>query len=246
MSLLELDGVTKRFGEVTAVDEVSYAVEAGEVVALVGPNGAGKTTLFNVIAGVEPPSAGDVVFEGESITGLAPHEVARRGVARSYQISSPFPELTVFENVRLAVQRPVTRWFDAWSDVRTDDELRRQAGAKLEEVGITHLAGRTAQELSHGQKRKLEVGLAVALDPELLLLDEPTAGLSVDNREAVRDLVDRLSERYTVVFVEHDLDLVEELASTVVVLSAGRVVATGPPDEIRERQALRESYMGVE
>ena len=242
---LQLDGVSKLFGGLRAVDDVSLAVQPGERRALIGPNGAGKTTLFNLIAGALPVTTGSIALFGENVTGQAEHRRAWLGLARTFQISNLFPSLSVLENCLLAVQaltgarlamhRPLTRY----------GELHDRARATLESVGLADKAGATVKQLSHGEQRQLEIGLALAGTPRLLLLDEPTAGLSPAESRQMADLLMRLDPAMTVLIIEHDMDIALEVARAVTVLHYGRVIVDGSRDEVRAHPMVREIYLGA-
>jgi branched-chain amino acid transport system permease protein len=241
--VLETRGLTKIFGGLVAVDGVDFTVRAGEIRAVIGPNGAGKTTLFNLITGVFAPTKGEILFRGETITGLAAHRISQKGIARTVQVTSIFPTLTVTDNVWLGAQsrgslNPLVRRVAIGT-------IRQQVEELLALVGLTGEADTEAAELSHGDQRLLEIALALSTRPDLLLLDEPTAGLSAkETRDMVR-VIRHLSARQTIVIVEHDMDVVMELADTITVLHMGRTLAEGPPQATRENRLVQEVYLGV-
>jgi branched-chain amino acid transport system ATP-binding protein len=243
---LECEQVSRHFGALAAVDTVSLAVERGEIRAVIGPNGAGKSTLFNVIAGTLPPTAGRVRFKGELMSGLPPHEVAARGISRTFQLTALFPTLTARENVRLAAQaRHRHRWRvigGAATLADTGDGARRW----LARLHLSWVADTPAGLLSHGDQRLLEVAMALAQEPEVLLLDEPTQGLSVEETaRTVHLLRDLLADAgLTVLLVEHDMEVVFSLAHRITVLHQGRVIADGQPDAIRQNPAVQTAYLG--
>jgi branched-chain amino acid transport system ATP-binding protein len=244
MAILETHGLTMEFRGFRALDGIDLRVEAGELRAVIGPNGAGKTTLFNLLSGLLRPTAGRIEFGGRDITGLSAHEVAARGIARSFQITSVFPHLSVLANVELALQARTALGYVWW---RSDGMMRgfdRLAGEILSEIGLSGLAGREAATLPYGHKRVLEIGLAIALDPKLLLLDEPTAGLSVDDASRIVEVVRRVAERRTIVLVEHNMGVVAQLAQRITVLQRGRVLAEGTYDALRADPAVIEAYLG--
>jgi len=237
---LQLDGVSKRFGGLLALDSVSFRVATGEVVGLIGPNGAGKTTLFNIASGFEPPTAGRVIFRGESVTGLPPHAVARRGLARTFQIVRPFPGLNVLEN--LAVGGLSNRVFDFQGEL---EAARLEAREVAERVGLLAWADREAATLPHGSLKRLEIGRAIMMRPTLLLLDEPFAGLGGHEIEEVAGVITELAAQgMTFVIIEHKLRVLMRLVRRAVVLNFGRVIAEGTPREIAANAAVREAYLG--
>jgi branched-chain amino acid transport system ATP-binding protein len=242
---LELTGVSKVFGGLRAVDEVSLAVQPGERRALIGPNGAGKTTLFNLIAGALPVSGGLISLFGEDVTGMAPHRRARRGLARTFQISNLFPTLTVLENCLLAAQALTPARLSMHRPLAGYGALHARAHATLASVGLADSAERTVRLLSHGEQRQLEIGLALAGAPRLLLLDEPTAGLSPAESRHMAELLGKLDPAMTVLIIEHDMDIALEIARHVTVLHYGRVIADGTRDEIRAHPMVREIYLGA-
>jgi len=245
MSILEADSITKKFGELLAVDDITVGVD-DEITALIGPNGAGKTTFFNVLSGMYKPTSGSVTFNGTDITGKPPHAIARRGLTRSFQITNLFDDLTVFENARVAVQRHYTNTFDMLSSADDDPEVTQEVERMLETIGLLDKAQQDASELSYGQKRKLEIALSIGTEPEMLLMDEPTAGLALDNSDIVTELIVELSEKYPILFVEHDMDIVFDIADTILVMGNGQLIASGEPDEIKNNERVKEIYLGEE
>jgi branched-chain amino acid transport system ATP-binding protein len=243
-SLLSLDGVTRRYGGVCAVDEVSLEVAPGERHVVIGPNGAGKTTLFKLISRLEPLSDGRIELFGRDISRMGAHKVARLGLGRTYQITQVFPQLRVIENVMLAVLGSRPSKFRMMRSAMGDADAVRKAEETLERVGLDGLGDSLAAELGHGQQRQLEVGLALAGEPKLLLLDEPAAGLSGTDRGAIRDLVAGLPEEITVLLIEHDMELALGLADRVTCLHNGAAVAEGTPDEIKANQKVQDIYLG--
>jgi len=242
---LQLDGVSKSFGGLQAVDGVSLAVQPGERRALIGPNGAGKTTLFNLIAGTLPVTTGSIVLFGEDVTRVASHRRAWLGLARTFQISNLFPTLSVLENCLLAVQALTPARLAMYRPLRGYPELHERARATLEAVGLADKAGVPARQLSHGEQRQLEIGLALAGAPRLLLLDEPTAGLSPAESRHMAQLLATLDPAMTVLIIEHDMDIALEIARAVTVLHYGRVIADGTREEIRAHPIVREIYLGA-
>jgi branched-chain amino acid transport system ATP-binding protein len=243
-SLLSLDGVTRRYGGVCAVDEVSLEVAPGERHVVIGPNGAGKTTLFKLISRLEPLSDGRIELFGRDISRMPAHKVARLGLGRTYQITQVFPQLRVIENVMLAVLGSRPSKFRMLRSAMGDADAVRKAEQTLERVGLDGLGDSLAAELGHGQQRQLEVGLALAGEPKLLLLDEPGAGLSGTDRSAIRDLVGGLPEEITVLLIEHDMELALGLADRVTCMHNGATVADGTPDEIKANQKVQDIYLG--
>ncbi|MCC7275970.1 MAG: ABC transporter ATP-binding protein [Alphaproteobacteria bacterium] len=246
MPLLECTGLSRAWGAVRAVDGVDIAVEAGEVRAVIGPNGAGKTTLFNLITGAVPKTAGRVVFRGEDVSRLPPHAVARRGIARTFQVTALFPRLTALENVRLGAQavRPdAMRPLPVGAAAAATTEAARAALAR---VGLAGLADVAAGVLSHGDQRLLEVAMALVQRPALLILDEPTQGMSVEETQHTVALLGRVlaAEGTAVLLVEHDLQVVFALARRITVLHRGRRIAEGTPAEVRADAAVRDAYLG--
>jgi branched-chain amino acid transport system ATP-binding protein len=244
--LLECKGLVRRFGALVAVDDVDMTVEPGEIRAVIGPNGAGKSTFFNLITSVLKPSAGQVIFAGENITGMPVHRVAQLGIARTFQLCHIFPALTVRENVRIAAQaRDHGRWrFLGGGSVLSSSAA--VADEAIERMRLTRFAAMTAAMLSHGDQRLLEVAMAIAQKPRLLMLDEPTQGLSIEETgRAVQILKDMLAGGdLSVLLVEHDMEVVFELADNITVLHRGRVIADGPPAAVRANAEVRSAYLG--
>ncbi len=242
--LLEVDGVTKYFGGLAAVDGASFGVKRGELRSVIGPNGAGKTTLFNVVTGLLAPDGGEARFEDAVITGLPPHRVVARGVSRSFQIISVFQSLSVFENVRLAVQAKHPRRFAMLTDSTRLTDAAAEAARLLQAVGLAEHAGTLAANLSHGDQRLLEIAIALATRPKLLLLDEPLAGLSASDRVRVAALIRALHGSVTIVLIDHDIDQVLALSDRITVLHQGRVIAEGAPAEIQKNAEVQTAYLG--
>ena len=246
MPLLECRGLVRRFGALTAVENVDMTVEPGEIRAVIGPNGAGKSTLFNLITATLKPSAGEVVFAGQNITGLPVHAVAQKGIARTFQLCHVFPALTARENVRIAAQaRDSRRWrFVGGGGLLASSA--RIADEALERLRLTRFADVAAAMLSHGDQRLLEVAMAIAQEPRLLMLDEPTQGLSLEETErAVQILKGMLhAGNLSVLLVEHDMEVVFKLADNITVLHRGRVIADGKPAAVRANAEVRRAYLG--
>ncbi len=243
-SALETRDLTKEFHGFRAVDRVNLKIEQGAAHALVGPNGAGKTTLFNLLTGFLKPSSGAISIFGEDVTRLRPEQIARRGVARSFQITSLFEQLTVLEHVELALQSRTNLGYRFWISDRVLQNFRKQALDLLDQVGLVDLAARAVASLPYGQKRALELALALALSPKLLLLDEPTAGMSLEDVQRTIDLIKRIRVGRTVVLVEHNMGVVAELSNHVIVLQFGRIIAEGPYEKVRNDPQVIDAYLG--
>ena len=244
--MLELRGVSKRFGGVVATDDVTLDVVRGEVHALIGPNGAGKTTLIGQISGGLPTETGRIVFNETDITRLQAHARVAAGLARSYQITSIFRRFSVLDNLALAVQARSGSSFHFWRPVRAESALFDQARTIAELIGLREKASQVAATLAHGEQRALEVGLALATRPQLVLLDEPMAGMGPQESARMIELIERIRAQVTVLLVEHDMDAVFRLANRISVLLNGRVIATGAPSAIRADPAVRKAYLGEE
>ncbi len=241
---LEARGLCKSFGGVEALVDLSLTVEPGEIHAVIGPNGAGKTTLVHVLSGLMRPDAGCVVLGGQDITHLSAPARVHRGLARSFQVTSIFREFTALENVILPVQGRSGHSFRFWKPVMRDPDLLNPAGALLERVGLGGRAEVRAAHLAHGEQRQLEIAIALATRPSVLLLDEPMAGMGPEESQALIELLGELRGDYTMLLIEHDLDAVFALADRISVLVYGRVIATGPQDEIRRNREVRTAYLG--
>jgi branched-chain amino acid transport system ATP-binding protein len=244
--VLRLAGVTRRYGGVRAVDDVSLEVGHGERHVIIGPNGAGKTTLFKLISRLERVSAGRIELFGTDITRMAPHRVARLGLARTYQITKVFPQLAALENVMLAVQGLQRSKFRMLRPAMRQRSVVAKARATLERVGLSEAEDVPAAALGHGQQRQLDLGLALAGEPRVLLLDEPAAGLAGSERHMIRDLIRGLADDITVLLIEHDMELAFGLADRVTCLHEGAEVATGTPDQIKEDERVQSIYLGGE
>jgi len=242
--VLQTERLTKSFSGFVAVNGISLDVRRGTVHALIGPNGAGKTTFFNLVTRFLKPTAGRIYLKGQDITALAPADVARLGMVRSFQISAVFPNLSVRENVRIALQRFRNDDFYFWRSDRALSALDGRAEALLAEVGLQEFAQQKAMELPYGRRRALEVATTLALEPELLLLDEPTSGMAHEDIGRTVELIRRVAARRTVVMVEHNLSVVADLSDRITVLAAGEVLADGTYDEVSNDPAVVEAYMG--
>lgn len=244
MNLLETKALFHDFSGLKVLSNVNLQVEKGERHAIIGPNGAGKTTLFNLITGTYKPSRGQVLFKGRDVTGLQPHQLARIGMGRSFQITSTFTRLTAFQNIRLAILSKRGIRFNLFRRVDSMQEITRETEAVLARINLTAERDRVASALSYGKHRALEISLALAGDPELVLLDEFAAGMSRDETHTAVALVRRLTEGKTVLIIEHDMDVVFSLADRITVLHHGQILATGAPAEIRQNQAVKDAYLG--
>jgi branched-chain amino acid transport system ATP-binding protein len=243
--ILETEGLTKEFRGFVAVRNVSLKVRRGTIHALIGPNGAGKTTCFNLLTHFLTPTAGRIRFNGRDITGSRPAEIARMGLARSFQISAVFPHLTVLENVRLALQRRRGGSFDFWRSERVLEALNPRALELIDAVGLGEFAAVTAVELPYGRKRALEIATTLALDPEMMLLDEPTAGMTQEDVERISALIKTVAANRTVLMVEHNLGVVEKLSNSITVLARGEVLAEGDYHSVSRNPQVIEAYMGA-
>ncbi len=242
--ILETERLTKEFRGFVAVNGVGLRVRRGSVHALIGPNGAGKTTCFNLLTKFLTPSAGRITYNGRDITQAAPADVAQMGLVRSFQISAVFPNLTLLENVRVALQKKRGKSFDFWRSERVLDELNDRAAELLAEVGLAEFAHLTAVELPYGRKRALEIATTLALEPELLLLDEPTAGMGHEDVGRVVALIKRVAANRTVLMVEHNLSVVADLSHTITVLARGEVLVEGDYAAVSKNPQVIEAYMG--
>jgi branched-chain amino acid transport system ATP-binding protein len=244
-TILETRGLTKEFKGFVAVDNVNLRVKRGTIHALIGPNGAGKTTFFNLLTKFLPPTRGTILYKGEDITRDKPAQVARRGVIRSFQISAVFPNLSVLENVRVALQRKrSTTNFAFWQSEKALDALNEPALAILDRVGLKEFAQVHAGALAYGRKRTLEIATTLAMDPEMMLLDEPTAGMGHEDVDRVRDLIKEVAAGRTVLMVEHNMSVVSGICDTITVLQRGAVLAEGPYAEVAKNPQVIEAYMG--
>ena len=244
-TILETEDLTKEFSGFVAVNGVGLRIARGTIHALIGPNGAGKTPCFNLLTKFLSPSRGRIVFKGRDITALPPAEVARLGLVRSFQISAVFPHLTVLENVRIALQRQRGGSFDFWRSTRVLDQFNDRAVALIADVGLSSFAHTPAVELPYGRKRALELATTLALEPEMMLLDEPTAGMGHEDIDRIAALIKTAAAARTVLMVEHNLSVVANLSHTITVLTRGRVLAEGDYREVSENAEVKEAYLGV-
>ncbi len=243
-TILETRGLTKEFKGFIAVQDVSLRVRRGTIHALIGPNGAGKTTCFNLLTKFLQPTAGSIVYNGHDITNEKPAQIARRGVIRSFQISATFPHLTVLENVRVALQRGLGTSFHFWKSERTLDELTPRAMELLRTVGLQDMANFVTVELPYGRKRALEIATTLAMEPQLMLLDEPTQGMGHEDVERVTDLIKAVAANRTILMVEHNMNVVAKIADVITVLQRGQVIAEGPYETVSKNPQVLEAYMG--
>ena len=244
-TLLQTRSLTKEFRGFRAVSDVDLVVQTGTVHALVGPNGAGKTTLFNLLTGFLEPTSGTIEYDGHNITGKRPEDIAHLGIARSFQITSLFDALTLREHLELALASRTGLGMRFWQSVSRFGRFEDRATALLDQVGLADLSGLPAGSLAYGQKRALELALALALDPKLLLLDEPTAGMGVEDVDRTIALVKQVAQGRTVVLVDHNMHVVGSLADTVTVLQSGQVLAEGPYEQVRQDDRVIEAYLGT-
>jgi len=242
--ILETHQLVKEFKGFVAVNGVSLSVARGKIHALIGPNGAGKTTVFNLLTKFLAPSAGTIVYNGVDITALSPAQTARRGMARSFQISAVFPHMTVLENVRVALQRALGTSFAFWKSGRSLERLNDRAMQLLAEVGLEPFASTTTVELPYGRKRALELATTLALEPELMLLDEPTQGMGHEDVSRVTELIRKVAVNRTILMVEHNMSVVASIADTITVLQHGSVIAEGPYAVVSTNPQVIEAYMG--
>ncbi len=245
MALLKTEKLTKTFGALTAVHGVTLEIQAGSLHSIIGPNGAGKTTLFNLLTGQLPPTSGRIVFDGQDITGTPAHRIAHLGIARSFQRTNIFPALSLLDNVWIAAFARGRSWRGlAWRRTDCYPEITERALAALGDVGLQEQARQPAREISHGEQRQLELAIALAAAPRLLLLDEPAAGLSPDETRKMVALVRRLKARYTIVLIEHKMDIIMGVSDRVSVMHFGSVIAEGSPAEIQRNAEVRRAYLG--
>ena len=242
--ILQVRNLSKQFGSIVTQRDISLEMTSTGLHSLIGPNGAGKTTFFNLLTGRHKPDSGAILFEGRPINKLSPHKRARLGIARSFQILSVFPNLTTFENVRIAVQAAEKRWFGLWSDAHADQRVNNRVWTLLDAVGLVERAGELCSLLSHGEKRLLEIAVSLAIDAKLLLLDEPLAGLAESDRKVVSELIRRLARSHAVLLIEHDIDRVLAMSDRITVLHQGRLIADGKPAEVARHPEVVAAYLG--
>ncbi len=244
-AILETRGLTKEFKGFVAVNQVDLQVQRGHIHALIGPNGAGKTTFFNLLTKFLTPTLGSIVFNGVDITHEKPAQTARRGIVRSFQISAVFPHMTVLENVRAALQRNMGTSFHFWKAEDTLFHLHERAQQLLAEVDLGHFANELTVNLPYGRKRALELATTLALEPELMLLDEPTQGMGHEDVGRVTELIKKVSSGRTILMVEHNMNVVSSIADRITVLQRGAIIADGPYDQVSKNPLVMEAYMGT-
>lgn len=242
--LLEVTDISKSFGSLAVLDDLTFGVREGELKAVIGPNGAGKTTLFNVISGRFPPDQGTIEFRGRNVTRAKAHVLSGMGLARSFQINNFFLKLSVFENVRLAVQSRTKYATSLWRNSLDSGPLVEKTDEILESIGLSHVRDELSRNLSYGDQRKLEIGLAMGTQPLLLMLDEPTSGMSRFESRSMIALVKQLSKKVTIVLIEHDIDFVMNVSDSIMVIHYGRKIAEGTPDEIAGNEEVQNVYLG--
>jgi len=244
MAILEAVGISKHFGGLMANHDVSFTVEEGKITSIIGPNGAGKTTLFNLLTGLYKPDAGKVLFEGQDISRWPIHKIVHLGIARSFQVLNIFNEISPADNIRLAVQSRKKRSLNFLRSAKGFGDINQETDAVLEEIGLSAVKYLPTKNLSYGDKRVLEIGIAMASQPKLLLMDEPTSGLPALETERIKEFIKKISTQLTVVVIEHDMDIVLTISDIIIVLHQGRVIAQGAPEEIKANDEVQEAYLG--
>ena len=244
LTILKVSNLSKTFGGVVATDHLNLEIKHGELHAIIGPNGAGKTTLIAQLSGETLPDSGEIIFREENITALPPFKRSRLGIARSFQITSLMLEMDVIDNITLATLAQDNHSYKFWKPAREDIDLRKSALNALKEIGLEERAFEKVGNLSHGEHRQLEIAMALATQPHLLLLDEPMAGMGTEEGRTVLKIVQKLKKRKTILLIEHDMDVVFALADRITVLVYGRVIASGSPESIKEDEKVREAYLG--
>ena len=245
MAPIKTENLSKSFGALRAVNDVSLAIEAGSLHSIIGPNGAGKTTLFNLLTGTFPPTSGRIIFDGKDITGTPAHRVAHLGLARSYQRTTVFPALSLLDNVWVAAFATTRSWSGLlWKNTNDFSSVKEKALQALKDVGLEHKADHPARQISHGEQRQLELAIALAAAPRVLLLDEPAAGLSPEETRRMVALVRTLKGRYTIVLIEHKIDIIMSVSDRISVMHFGSLIAEGTPGEIQRDPEVRRAYLG--
>lgn len=244
MEIIKTENLTKRFGGLVAVNNVDLTVEENRLTSIIGPNGAGKTTLYNLLIGLMKPDGGQIYFRGKNITGYPPHRIVKEGIARSFQILNIFTELSLFENIRIAVQAERGHGLEMLSSTGSLDEVNARSFEIIKNTGLDGKEHIAAKNLSYGDRRILEIGIALASSPKLLLLDEPTSGLASRETGSMTDFIQGLARDLTVVVIEHDMNVVLSISDHIAVLHQGKVIAEGTPDEVRQNDEVQEAYLG--
>ncbi len=244
MEIIKTETLTKRFGGLVAVNNVDLVIEENRLTSIIGPNGAGKTTFFNLLTGLMKPDVGKIYFMGEDITDHPPHRIAKKGIARSFQTLTIFTELSLFENVRIAVQAERGHGFEILSSINSLDEVNDRSFEIIKAIGLNGKENILAKNLSYGDKRILEIGIALASNPKLLLLDEPTSGLASRETGRMTDFIKNLAKGLTIVLIEHDMNIVLSISDHIAVLHQGKVIAEGSPDQIKQNDEVQEAYLG--
>ncbi len=244
MEILRTERLTKAFGALTAVNQVDLLVREGEIHSIIGPNGAGKTTLFNMLAGQLSPTSGKIWLKDQEITGWRPFQISHAGIGRSYQVTNIFPVLSIKENVRLGVQSRTKSNFSLFRKASSLKEVEEKTLQVLEEVGLTGIMNKKASEVSYGDQRALEIAIALATSPRLLLLDEPTSGMPHEDSFRIMDLIKRISKGLTIVLIEHRMHVVMTISGVITVMAQGKVIAEGPPAEVKKNEEVIRAYLG--
>ena len=244
MESIKTENLTKRFGGLVAVNNVDLIIEENRLTSIIGPNGAGKTTLYNLLIGLMKPDGGKIYFQGKDITGYPPHSIVKEGIARSFQILNIFTELSLFENIRIAVQAERGHGLEILSSIDSLDEVNDRSLEIIKTIGLYGKENITAKNLSYGDRRILEIGIALASNPKLLLLDEPTSGLAGRETGTMTDFIQNLAKDLTIVVIEHDMNVVLSISDHIAVLHQGKVIAEGTPDEIKQNDEVQEAYLG--
>jgi branched-chain amino acid transport system ATP-binding protein len=242
--MLTATELTKEFGNLLAVDSVDFSVDEGTITAIIGPNGAGKTTFFNLLSGRLTPTTGTVRFLGKDITEDPPYKRCAAGIGRSFQINNIFPDLTVLENVRAPAQATLDRQWTFWRHRDEYEDVREQAIAALRNVGLEGQTNQRASDLPYGDQRRLEIAITIATDPDLILLDEPTAGMSPEETERTIELIEQLNSDFTIILIEHDMDVVDDVSDRIMVLNQGRKLLEGQPSEVLNDEQVQKAYLG--
>ena len=244
MEIIKTENLTKRFGGLVAVNQINLSIEKNRLTSIIGPNGAGKTTVFNLLTGLIKTDSGKIFFNGKEITHYPSHRIVREGLARSFQLTNIFLELSLFENIRIAVQAEKGHGFEMLSSTNSLHQVNERTSAIIKAIGLAGREKFLAKNLSYGEKRILEIGIALASNPRVLLLDEPTSGLASRETGKMTEFIDGLSEELTIIVIEHDMNLVLSISDHIVVLQQGRVIAEGTSDQIQKNEEVQEAYLG--